>query len=528
LVLTGLVVAGCSGSTTTGVQPSDDGPARIQLVQEPPDEVEPGDEVEPAPEEAAEPVAQEPVAEVGEAVASGGRCRGLWYGIGDSPTDEELQTAVGRYGVVVLNAWEVEAMQRLKELDPTITVLVYKDFSSTRNYEGALDPDGSDAELLPTGLGFAQTQAEHPDWFATDTEGNLIEWNGYPGHWQMAVWDPAYQQAWATAVTAEVTEAGWDGVFADNDFASLDFYSDAVLAGTADQDATDQQIRDGLDQLVTTAGEMLAAQDKILVPNVSEHRLHPGRWTEHSRFGGAMDENFAMNIDDSLLTWQEAGWPELVESAADPDRLTLLVTAGDDEAATTGAAGAALLAGPGSCWQASHVVGYADPEWTDVQAADLGEPTGEAVTIGEDVWARGFDRGWAIVNPTSADVIIQLPDGLTTLDGADAGAEIPLSAATGIVLLKGTAAVGTGEGEGAGTGEGDGEGDSAGTGETEGGTVDEGQDAADGQDQGGAADGEGQVDGESDAEGQGAVEDQGQDMGQGEGEDPDQGASESP
>jgi hypothetical protein len=358
-VLTGLVLAGCSGSTGgqmvggDSAEAGDDGVARIQLVQEP-DEPAPEEDVEgeadPAPEPAAE---EEPTGQVGEALASGGRCRGLWYGIGDRPTDEELQAAVGRYGVVVLNAWEVEAMQRLKELDPTITVLVYKDFSSTRNYEGALGPDGGDAELLPTGLGFAQTQAEHPDWFATDTGGNLIEWGGYAGHWQMTVWDPAYQEAWATAVTQEVTEAGWDGVFADNDYASLNFYSDAVLAGTADQEETDQQIRDGLDQLVTTAGEALAAQDKILVPNVSEHRLYPGRWTEHSRFGGAMDENFAMNIDDHLLTWEgETGWSELVENAADPDRLTLLVTAGDDEAATTGAAGAALLAGPGTCWSA--------------------------------------------------------------------------------------------------------------------------------------------------------------------------------
>jgi hypothetical protein len=448
-VLTGLVLAGCSGSTTAGQPGADDasgaggdGVARIQLVQEP-DEAAPEDgaegQVEPAPEEdpAEPPAAEEPMPDDGGAPATGGRCRGLWYGIGDRPTDEELEAAVGRYGVVVLNAWEVEAMRRLKELDPTITVLVYKDFSSTRNYEGALDPDGSDAEFLPTGLGFAATQAEHPEWFATDTGGNLIEWAGYAGHWQMTVWDPGYQEAWATAVTQEVTEAGWDGVFADNDFASLEFYSDAVLAGTADQAATDQQIRDGLDQLVTTAGEMLAAQDKVLVPNVSEHRLYPGRWTEHSRFGGAMDENFAMRIDDSLLTWQEAGWPELVESAADPDRLTLLVTAGDDQAATTGAAGAALLAGPGTCWSASHVVGYAEPEWTDVQAADLGEPTGEAATIGEDVWARGFDRGWAIVNPTSSDVIIQLPEGLTTIDGTATGAEIPLPAATGLVLLEG-------------------------------------------------------------------------------------------
>lgn len=31
---------------------------------------------------------------------------GLWLAIGDRPSDEELQAAVGRYRVVVLNAWD--------------------------------------------------------------------------------------------------------------------------------------------------------------------------------------------------------------------------------------------------------------------------------------------------------------------------------------------------------------------------------------------------------------------------------------
>jgi Hypothetical glycosyl hydrolase family 15 len=373
----------------------------------------------------------------GEGAATGGRCGGLWYAIGDRPTAKEVDAAAQRYGVVVLNAWETDALHRLKQLNPDITVLVYKDLSSTRDYDGSLNADGSDAEHQPTGVGFAYADREHPEWFATDAEGSRIEWNGYPQHWQMTVWDPAYQRAWADAVTAEVAAAGWDGVFADNDFASLRFYSDAVLPGTANRAATDQLIRDGLDGLVTTAGEELAGEGKKLVPNVSEARLYPGRWTEHSRFGGAMEENFAQRVDDRLLTWEGAtGWPELLDSARDPDRLTLLVTPGDDRAAETGAAGAALLAGPNTCWTSAHDPGYKHPEWTVAQNADLGAPTGDASSTAEGAWVRGFERGYAVVNPTPDELTVHVPDGLTDLNGQPAGPDLTVVPADGLILIR--------------------------------------------------------------------------------------------
>src|SRR5262245_39741682 len=71
------------------------------------------------------------------AAAANGRGGGLWYAIGDRPTDREIEAAASRYGVVVLNSWEVDALQQLKELNPDVTVLVYKDLSSTRDYAGA-------------------------------------------------------------------------------------------------------------------------------------------------------------------------------------------------------------------------------------------------------------------------------------------------------------------------------------------------------------------------------------------------------
>lgn len=321
-----------------------------------------------------------------------------WYAIGDTPTASELDDAA-RYGVVVLNAWETDALARLRETAPSTAVLVYKDLSSTRDYPGAVGPDGRDADRLPTGVGYARADREHPEWFAQGLDGGRIEWGPYPGHWQMAVWDPGYRQAWADAVTAEVVAQGWDGVLADNDFASLSFYSDAVVAGTADRAATDRLVRDGLDALVTTAGEALGSQGAVLVPNVSEARLHPGRWVEHSRFGGAMEESFAFREGDRLLTFDGGQWAELTATAADPDRLTLLLTGGDPAEEATGAAAAALLTGPGTCWTAGGDRSYTTPPRVPARDVALGAPRGPAARTPDGAWVREFAGGTATVNP---------------------------------------------------------------------------------------------------------------------------------
>ncbi len=361
-----------------------------------------------------------------------------WYGIGDSPTARDIRFAAQRYDVVVLNAMETAAMRQLHQLNPKIKVLVYKDLSSTRDYQGAVIGD-QDAAYLPSGLGHSATQREHPEWFALDTAGKRIEWDGYPNHWQMTVWETSYQLAWSRAVTAEVTREGWDGVLADNDFNSLRHYSPAVLAGTADLKATDRLLRDGLDEFLGVAGDSLTKAGKLFVPNVSETHLTPGRWTAHSRFGGAMEENFGFRDDDGtggLLTFRGNEFTELRAQAALGESLLLLATrtrgAREDRA---GYASAALLAGPRTCWTPATSDTYLDPEWSPLQAAGLGEAVETATRRADGLWSRRFTGGWVAVNPTGAPLEVTPPEGLVTMEGRSAAA-LDLPASDGVVLLE--------------------------------------------------------------------------------------------
>lgn len=371
---------------------------------------------------------------VGPPVGNPAVC-GIWIATGGTPTDDQLVDAAARNRVVILNAWETAAAARLRELNPSITVLVYKDLASVRTYDEA-DVHGG---LLPTGVG-VRTAPE--SWYATDTAGRRIEWGPYPGHVQMAVWDPGYQQAWVDAVTAETLANGWDGVFADNAMASLSFYSDAVLAGTPDAAASDELLRRGLGELTERAGRALAAQGRSLLPNVSEARLFPGRWTEYATWGGAMEENFAQYADGELLTWQGVQWDEM-RAAADAGRFSLLVSAVEGRpesrpgaAERAGFAGAAVLGGERTCWMPSRTGDYSEPGVSGFQSLELGSPAGPATRVGPGVWSREYTGGWVAVNPTSGDADVPVPDGMATLDGNPVGATATVASADGLVLVR--------------------------------------------------------------------------------------------
>ncbi|MBW4721951.1 putative glycoside hydrolase family 15 protein [Saccharothrix sp. SC076] len=361
-----------------------------------------------------------------------------WYGIGESPTYTDLKFAAQQYDLVVLNATETEAMRRLHKLNPKIKVLVYKDFSSTRDYPGAVVGD-RDAPLLPSGVGYFEAEREHPEWFAVDVAGRRIEWHGYPRHWQMAVWDEGYQHAWAKAVTEEVVREGWDGVLADNDFSSLGYYSKAVLKGTPDHAATDRRIREGMDRFLGVAGDALHKAGKMLVPNVSESQLTPGRWSAHSRYDGAMEENFGLRGDGSgeLITFHGTEFMELRAQAALGERWLLLVTRAEGRREQrVGYATAALLAGPHTCWQSTSTVDYRDTEWSPYQDAGLGEAVGAAQRLPNGTWTRRFTNGWVAVNPTATPARIHPPPGLVTLDDVPVPSPHQLGAADALVLVK--------------------------------------------------------------------------------------------
>ncbi|MGY1638387.1 putative glycoside hydrolase [Geodermatophilus sp. SYSU D00742] len=366
----------------------------------------------------------------GAAVAEPLVRRGLWYAIGDRPTEQEIDDAASRYGVVVLNPWETWALERLKQRDPSVVVLVYKDLASTRSYHTG--------PLPPTGVGHGEAD---PSWFALDDAGARIEWDPYPGHWQMAVWDPAYQQRWVDNVVEEVVSGGWDGVLADNDLATLRWYDAAVVAGTTSAAETDARLQEGLQELVTRAGRALQDRGKLLVPNTSDARLQHGRWESHTAFGGGMEENFVHWGTDPgsgfLWDWGQTGWLTQTGQLTAPG-VTLTVTraaAGDSRALSYGYASVLVRGDGGDYWTPSTTGpgDYSEPEWVPEMSIPIGAATSEAVRESSGAWTRRFAAGWAAVNPTQATVTVVPPKGAVQPDGKPARS-VTLPPTSGTVL----------------------------------------------------------------------------------------------
>lgn len=286
---------------------------------------------------------------------------------------------------------------------------VYKDFSSTRSY-------AAPGDRIPAGIDYTTAAKQHPSWFATDTRGARIEWNGYPGHWQMAVWGQAYQQAWTENVTAEAVAEGWDGVFADNDFAHLSFYSGALPAGTQDRDQADLRIRTGLDQLVTRAGTALAARGKILVPNVSEAPVPRA-------VGAALPVRGCDGGELRVLarTARRTGpGLERADLAAGSDHRYGAADHGQRRPA-----GAAVRlrqrrrpGGGATAWMGATTPTYTSADWSPLQQLQLGTATGPPVLSASGVWSRTFTGGWIAVNPTDRPQPVAPPAGLRPAAGS--------------------------------------------------------------------------------------------------------------
>jgi hypothetical protein len=347
-----------------------------------------------------------------------GSTGGLWMSIGRTPTSDQIRALAPRYSVVVLNAWDLAAKALIRQINPKMLVLVYKDLASTRSYIGAVD-NGRDAARLPTGVGYIEASSS-AGWFATDSHGNRIQWGPYPGHWQMSVWLPGYQQRWTANVVRSLVHDHWDGVLADNDMQSLRYYSPAHLQGTKDAASSDARLRAGLQSLIEFAGPRVAAAGKQFIPNVSDGRLNLTRWKTASLYGGGMDENFSHwgtnGGRDYVGDWGSTGWVDQTTELSAPLTLTVTRAApGDLQSLRYGYASALIRAVGRVVWTPSIVGDYSQPEWFAWEAVTTGLPTSVGLRQASGAWSRTFRHAFVAVNPLSTSATVIVPSGFGPL-----------------------------------------------------------------------------------------------------------------
>lgn len=351
-------------------------------------------------------------------------------------TEDEVAFAAAHYRVAVLQPWEVDAAASLKAARPDMVVLAYKCLCSTRSYECG--------PVYSSGVCFAEAQESGEEWFAHRCgEGARVEWASYPGHWQMAVWEPDYRERWCDNVADELDGSPFDGVMADNDVFD-DYYG---LRPPLDEGRGMAELRAGLLELVEAAGARLQGLDKLVVPNIAESRREAGRWQRHAAFGGGFEEVWLAYGPDDYLD------PAAVEAqvhAMSGQGVVLLRTASDGDVGHRnhryGLAAAWVYGfGETGAYTATASDAYDGTPYSVELGWDLGAPVGGIVERGNGR-SRAFTGGWAAVNLNSAPrrrVTFSVPPSMVDAQGVPAPPRLTLHSHEGAVLRRAAPASGT-------------------------------------------------------------------------------------
>lgn len=355
--------------------------------------------------------------------------RGAWIRYQDAVSDDQIAFAVEHYQLAILQPWETEVLARLKDARPDMTVLAYTCLSSVRDYETG--------PVYTSGVSMEEAEEAGEHWFAHRLDGSRIEWNTYPGHWQMAVWEDEYRERWCDNVADRLEDHPlWDGVMADNDVYD-DYYG---LRPPLEGDRGMSELRAALEDLVGQAGERLASMGKLLVPNIAESRREPGRWARHSRWGGGYEEVF--------LAWGPADFLPPDSAVAQMHQLSgpgvtvlRVATDGDDghPNALYGLAAVWVFGGDQDVvFSATAHDSYSGTPWQPQLDWDLGAPIEDPRQRGNG-WHREFTDGWAAVNLNDSrrrKITFPVPQGLRDADGQPAPERVVLEPHRGVLYRR--------------------------------------------------------------------------------------------
>jgi hypothetical protein len=346
--------------------------------------------------------------------------------------DPQAAGGLHRYGYVVLNAWEHGRIAALKALNPGIKVLVYKDMASTRSYAAS---GGVDDALLPTGVGYAFAEREHPEWFLADTTGARMEWP-YSGHWWMDVGSPSYQRAWLEQVEDELEVRGWDGVVIDNAMADPSHYT---AGRTIAKYPTASAYQAATRSFLAGIGPALKSAGFLVIPNISDPT--PSLWSSWiSLTSGGTFEHWTKWSGAASGTGYIDGksWlmhAELFTATQGQGKIFIANTGSSsntDVRTMRYSRASFLLWWNGGASALVYNVCNQDP-WASEWTADIGAPAGSAYQVGTS-WRREFSGGTVVVNPlktSSATVSLGRP--YLTPDGTTV-TSVTLAPTSGLVL----------------------------------------------------------------------------------------------
>jgi hypothetical protein len=332
-----------------------------------------------------------------------------------------------RYSYAILHAWDYPKIARLKNANPRIKVLVYKDASASVSYACR---NGTDDAMLPAGVGYCSTNTNHPEWFLKDASGSRIEFCDYSSTWLMDVGNPDYQRAWLQNTVADAKKYGFDGVMLDDVVESMDNH----LCGKGiAKYPTDADWARATSSFMAAVGPGLKSQGLLAFPNVtikdywtSTGLAHWDTWLSYS--SGAVQEYYT-KWSKSSSSWftDDGGWHNdwsyrqaylRRTQAAGKPYIGITYGPKSDAHSQRYARGSFLLDWDGG--PSSLIYEPSDPEAQDpynsIWTTSLGAPLGSRYQAGV-AWRRNYAGGTVVVNPSTGPVTVSLGGTFAQSDG---------------------------------------------------------------------------------------------------------------
>jgi putative glycosyl hydrolase-like family 15 (GHL15) protein len=364
----------------------------------------------------------------GTSLASTGAAGQLRMAIDSNADLSNPSLTAQRQGYVVLNAWQTDTLQRIKDANPNVRVLVYKNLTASRA--------DSSTGLYSTGVSYQQADNQHPEWFLKNQSGQRISFNDYPSLWAMDVGSASYDQTWANNVISELQTKGWDGVFMDDTNTTMKYHYDRSQIVKY---PTDSRWQAATESALAYIGPRVQAAGKLAIANI-------GSWGEYPSVGRSWLQYLSGGMDEMFVKWgttagsgyaDQARWSTQLNSLQyaqqhGKDFLAITHSAHGDAAAARYGWATVLL---GAQRHANYAMAsdYTSESWFPEYDYRVGDPTGPESTDANGVHRRVFTNGIVVVNPTSIQLTGNL-NGTYSGSGLSRVSSVRLAPHSGYVL----------------------------------------------------------------------------------------------
>jgi hypothetical protein len=304
--------------------------------------------------------------------------------------------------VVILQPWETGELRRLKLVNPSVVVLMYKNASAASSSFGP-------RHRYATGVSFRQARTHR--WLLRNRRGRFFTFKGYPWLWAANIGSRSYQRAWLANVVKDLGGDPWNGVLLDDVNPTIAGHYCVRCVARYPSNQTYQR---AMQSFLGQVGPALKARGKLAIANLGAWSTHVSvvdSWLPY--LSGGIDEQFVKVGDQANTGYRSPSmWGrELgeIQTTQSEGKLFIGLTHSsdaDERAAIYGYATELLAANGYALYSMS--ANYSTETWFPEYGYALGSPTGVFSADANGVYRRAFTQGLVLVNPTTARRTVSL------------------------------------------------------------------------------------------------------------------------